>query len=269
MKKYIAAAAAVATALTMTGCGKKFVLEGASTVYSNEDLQNAAMCLKDEYFGDNTEMYVQFLGDMSYDDTARYVNMYYYDHDDAAKEISGDYLEFKVTTYTAKTPSTVLKAIGENLFDINGFRNFFCRYQHECIVKKDENGEWKYMGDYDELVYSFSPDTGDVISDDRSQIYSSEEREKALEAMTGSEVWEDFDGTLLYAGYAGDESASKEELDKLNKSNGTAYDECMVICADIYSNEEQAVLRDTKWQLAKENGRWEVVEYSAPEGENK
>ena len=41
----------------------------------------------------------------------------------------------------------------------------------------------------------------------------------------------------------------------------------MVISADIYSNEKQAVLRDTKWQLAKENGVWRVVEYSTSEGE--
>ena len=123
------------------------------------------------------------------------------------------------------------------------------------------------MGDYGNYVYSFSPDTDDVISDDSSKIYSSEEREKALEDMTDSDVWNDFDGILLYAGYAGDESASKEELEKLNKRNGTAYDECMVISADIYSNEKQAVLRDTKWQLAKENGVWRVVEYSTSEGE--
>ena len=69
--------------------------------------------------------------------------------------------------------------------------------------------------------------------------------------------------------YASDQQIqlSKEELEKLNKRNGTAYDECMVISADIYSNEEQAVLRDTKWQLAKENGVWRVVEYSTSEGE--
>ena len=113
MKKIAVIAAAVITAMTMTGCGQKFVLEGSSTVYSNEDLQNAAKCLEVEYMEDNTEVYVQLLGDMSYDDTARYVNMYYYDHDDAEKEISGDYLEFKVTTYTTKTPYTLLKAIGD------------------------------------------------------------------------------------------------------------------------------------------------------------
>ena len=269
MKKIAAIAAAVITAMTMTGCGQKFVLEGSSTVYSNEDLLNAAKCLEVEYMEDNTEVYVQLLGDMSYDDTARYVNMYYYDHDDAEKEISGDYLEFRVTTYTAKTPYTLLKAIGDNMFDINGFRNSFFGGFYECIVKKEENGEWKLMGDYGNYVYTFSPDTDDVISDDRSQIYSLEEREEALNDMLASDVWNDFDGILLYAGYAGDESASKEELEKLNKRNGTAYDECMVISADIYSNEEQAVLRDTKWQLAKENGVWRVVEYSASKGENK
>ena len=83
------------------------------------------------------------------------------------------------------------------------------------------------------------------------------------ESAIYSDEWADLIGELLYAKYAGDESASKEELEKLNKRNGAAYDECMVISADIYSHEKQAVLRDTKWQLAKENGSWKVVDYSA------
>ena len=135
MKKIAVIAAAVITAMTMTGCGQKFVLEGSSTVYSNEDLQNAAKCLEVEYMEDNTEVYVQLLGDMSYDDTARYVNMYYYDHDDAEKEISGDYLEFKVTTYTTKTPYTLLKAIGDNLVCVHVNHGLLRKGEPEMVIK--------------------------------------------------------------------------------------------------------------------------------------
>ncbi|SFC68727.1 LptM family lipoprotein [Ruminococcus albus] len=263
MKKFIALSAAAVMALTMTGCGKKFAIEGSSSVYSAEDLQNATMCFEEKYLKDNTEVYCQFLGDMSYGDTARYVNMYYYDHDKETSEISGDYLAFRVTTYTAKTPSTVLKAIGENLFDINGFRNSFFGGFEECVVKKDENGEWKYMGALSD-IYKFKPDTEDTTADGISDIYPSKEREKALEAMTDSDVWEELDGELLYAEYAGDESASKEELDKLNKSKGTDYDGCMKMHADFYSAEKADIVKDAEWLVARQNGEWEVVEYNIP-----
>ena len=266
MKKIIATAAAVVTALAMTGCGRTVTIQGASTVYSDDDIQHAVRCIEDVYLEDNAEMDCQFLGDMSYGDTARYVNIRYYDHDEDTKDIRGDYLAFMVTTHRSKTPSNVIEAIGENPFDINGFRNFFCRYQHECVVEKDENGEWKYFGDFSD---TFIPYTDEATEDGKSEIYSSEERKTALEVITDSDIWHDLIGELLYANYAGDESASKEELDKLNKRNGTAYDECMVMYADLYSCKEQTILKDTKWQLAKDNGVWRVVEYSTSEGENK
>ncbi|MCR5540772.1 MAG: hypothetical protein K6F71_08160 [Ruminococcus sp.] len=266
MKKIAAIAAAAVTAMTMTGCGKSFTLEGSSTEYSDEELQKAAVCLEDIDTGDSTKSYCQFLGDMSYEDTARYVNIYYYKQGKDSKDISGDYLAFKVTNYIAKTPSTIVDAISQNMFDINGFRNYFFDGRHEWVVKKDENGDWICLGDMSDII---KPDTDDAIADGKSDIYSSAERKKALEVMTNSDEWADLIGELLYAKYAGDESASKEELDKLNKRNGTAYDECMVMYADLYSYEELAVLKNTKWQLAKDNGVWRVVEYSKSEGENK
>jgi hypothetical protein len=267
MKKITATAAAVVTALTMTGCGKNITIQGASAVYSGEDILSAVECIEDVYLEDNTDMECQFLGDITYDETEKYVKKYhYYNNDKDTKDISGDYLAFRVTIHRSKTPSNIIKAIGGNLFDINGFRKFFGGGWHECVVEKDENGEWKYLGDFSDY---YGGHLDDATADGISDIYSSAERETALDAMTDSGAWADLDADLLYAKYAGDESASKEELDKLNKRNGTAYDECMVMYADLYSCKEQTILKDTKWQLAKDNGVWKVVEYSTSERENK
>ncbi|WP_024857496.1 hypothetical protein [Ruminococcus albus] len=278
MKK-IAAIAAVVTAMTLaaitlTVSDKKTItidVLGTSETFSDEEIERAvAYLINDVYKPKETDIHVAAIynGGINYNDSSKYVQINKYKEGEDPKDLSGDYMSLTICAFRDKTPSNVIKAIGRNLFDMNGFNSYFMASveRHDCVVERDKNGEWNFLGDSDT---KFDFDYADVMDASRSDIYSTEEREEALEAMTDSDVWNDFDGIPLYAGYAGDESASKEELEKLNKRNGTAYDECMVISADIYSYEKQAVLRDTKWQLAKENGVWRVVEYSASKGENK
>ncbi|SEK81726.1 hypothetical protein [Ruminococcus albus] len=263
MKKFIALSAAAVMALTMTGCGTNLYIDGTSDVYSAEELASAANCITTKCITEKESNFeCQFMGDISYSDTAKYVKIYKYKNGEDTNDISGDYLTFRVKMRSAKTPSNIIEAIADNPFDIEGFQGYFgTTVLGAFIVENDENGDWKYICDCSaEYDYENGPAKWE------SDIYNAKERTAAAEAM---EYWfdhkESFEGELLDIRYVGDESASQEELDKLNKSKGTEYDGCMKMHADLYSAEKADIVKDTEWLVARQNGEWEVVECDLPE----
>ena len=263
MKKITAITAVALIALTMTGCGTNLYIDGTSDVYSAEELASAANCITTKCSIEKESNFeCQFMGDISYSDTAKYVKIYKYKNGEDTNDISGDYLTFRIKMRSAKTPSNIIDAIADNPFDIEGFQRYFgTTFLGDYIVEKDGNGDWEYLCDCSaEYDYENGPAKWE------SDIYSAKERTAAAEAMM---IWfddkESFEGELLDIRYAGDESASKEELDKLNKSKGTDYDGCMKMHADLYSAEKADIVKDTEWLVARQNGEWEVVEYNLPE----
>lgn len=105
--------------------------------------------------------------------------------------------------------------------------------------------------------------------DPESEIYSPEEISAAAAVVMETFKGWSGDNDLRAMRYAGDESASQENLDWLNESDeNTAYDACLEFLTDFHTATETSVALDPdtqytdyEWWLARtKDGEWEIAD---------
>ncbi len=114
--------------------------------------------------------------------------------------------------------------------------------------------------------------TGPEVDYGSSELYSKEEMDAAITAIRAE--FDTWDGCELHAlRYAGDESASQENLDWMNelRKDGDAFTQCIEFLSDFHSPKDEAAssalgveadqeYRDFQWWLARsDGGDWQLV----------
>ena len=273
MKKIIAIAAAVvcliggALAVGALSSHRSIdkITKGGSSIYSDEDFDAVTEDIK--CFMERLHVTVlssSYLGDSesSKEFYKREAMMYHYK--DTHKIAAYDDIDCMV--YHLRYKCTVTpRSIWEALRDI-GFSESFKKYDVTYLYARTGSENWELVNEFyddDDNKYSFSPSVN--IGD--SKIYGSDEILWAVDDIAEIVIDnKEYEGYCIVRGvYAGDEFASNEALDKINKENGTNYTDCMKIYADVYSSEDKTILTDTEWYLAKKGDEdWEIAEYNIP-----
>ncbi|SFC68758.1 hypothetical protein [Ruminococcus albus] len=273
MKKIIAIAASVvcliggALAVLALSSHRSIdkITKGESSIYSDEDFDTVTEDIK--YFMEKLHVTVlssSYFGDSESSEEfyKREAMMYHYKN---THEIAA-YDDIDCMVYHIRYKSTVTpRSIWEALRDTS-ISERFKEHDVKYLFARTGSENWELVNEFyndGDNKYSFSPSvkTGD------SKIYESND---ILWTVTDiAEIVIDnkkYEGYCIVCGeYAGDEFASKEALDKINKENGTNYTDCMKIYADVYSSEDKTILTDTEWYIAsKGDENWEVVEYNIP-----
>ena len=114
--------------------------------------------------------------------------------------------------------------------------------------------------------------TGPEVDYGSSDLYSKEEMDAAITAIRAE--FDTWDGCELHTlRYAGDESASQENLDWMNelRKDGDAFTQCIEFLSDFHSPKDEAAssalgleadreYQDWQWWLARsEDGDWQLM----------